>query len=73
LTVENVVEEVEMHDLNDENGFTYYPPRGVDPVLDWMRDQGLPDPGTPEAEAWVHEHIEGVIEDSPIEEQTNDN
>ena len=34
-----------------------YPPPGADPVLDWLRAQGLPDPGSPGVADWVDEHI----------------
>lgn len=46
-----------------------YPPPGEDATLDWMRSMGLPDPGTPEVEEWVAEHIVGedVTDDDPWE------
>lgn len=36
-----------------------YPRPGEDAALDWMRSQGLPDPGTPEVEEWVADNIIG--------------
>ena len=41
-----------------------YPPPGEDMALDWMRSQGLPDPGTPEVDIWVRSHI-GVDDYDP--------
>lgn len=52
-----------MNDPNWKGINPNYPPLGEDAALDLMRSMGVPDPGTPEVEPWIYEHIVSASDD----------
>ncbi len=46
-----------------------YPAPGEDKALDFMRAMGVPDPGTPEVEGWIYEHILSLADEDGGEDE----